>query len=526
MIRLIRLLMLCGLLGLPTARAGSAPGSDRPNILLIIGDDHAAWTTGALGDPRQATPNIDRLAREGVLFEHAYCNSPLCTPSRQSLITGKMPHAVGVTLLTTPLPADAVTLGDWAGRHGYDTAAIGKMHFNSPLHHGFTTRADLPAWEWSLRISPPSGGDGRKPWRPFKDPARQWLNSACEPVGLPQDSMASSFFVSVAAAELNRKHSRPFAMVVGFYEPHSPFWFPRGWEGRYKPSDFDVPPATPTDLRDQPAVFADLTPSEIRGIQAAYFTSLAFLDHQVGRLIAKLDASPHGRNTIVVYVGDNGYMLGRHARFEKHCFFEEAVRVPLIIRWPAGLKGGRRVRDQVEFIDVLPTVLALAGIPLPDGLHGMDLGPLLRGEPGARGREVVFSEYLENEEAMVRTERYKLIVGLGERVRNDGYKTRNPTLPGHYIRLYDEQTDPRETRDLSASLAMAPVREALQSLMLERMRATSTGVHSIPSVLKPMDAIYWRLRPRDLPPGPAPKPARSTPRPRADRSAHQPATPP
>src|SRR5271165_2531463 len=148
-----------------------------PNLLVIIADDHGGGTLGIMGDPRRATPNLDALARQGALFERAYCNAPLCTPSRQSLITGKLPHAIGVTQLSTTLSDEVLTLGEWLRDLDYATLAIGKMHFNGPSTHGFNVRIDTPEWERSLREHRPRGGDHRRPWRPIKDPAREWLNA-------------------------------------------------------------------------------------------------------------------------------------------------------------------------------------------------------------------------------------------------------------------------------------------------------------------------------------------------------------
>src|SRR5262249_15136849 len=158
---------------------------------------------------------------------------------------------------------------------------------------------------------------------------------------------------------------------------------------------FPVPPVSAQDRYDQPAVFARLSERDVQGIQAAYYTSLSFVDYQVGRLLRGLDESGLAGETIVAYTGDNGYMLGQHGRFEKPCFYEPAVRVPLILRWPGHLPANRRVGDLVELVDVMPTVLHLIQIAAPRGLHGIDLVPLLQGTPGAKGHEVVFSEYLE-----------------------------------------------------------------------------------------------------------------------------------
>lgn len=467
-----------------------------PNILILIGDDHAAGTLGIDGDLRQATPRLDLLARQGVRFDRAYCNAPVCTPSRQSFLTGRLPHAVGVTLLTTPLPEDALTLADWLGELGYVTGAIGKMHFNSRSHHGFAERIDTPEWQRHLKENPPEGGDRRRPWRPFLDPAAVWLNSANQDMGLPEAAMEATFLADRAADFIRRHRDEPFALIVGFHEPHSPFTYPREYAGRYRAEEFPAPPLSEFDRGAQPLIFRDLTPAEIQGIQAAYYTSLAFLDSQVGRVLDALDAAGLAEETIVVYWGDNGYMLGQHGRFEKHCFYEPAVRIPLIVRRPHLLPEGRLVPELVEVVDLFPTLLELCGLPSPPGLQGRSLVPLLRGEPGASGRDAVVSEYLENEEAMIRSDRFKLIVGTGRRHRRDGYATADPT-PGPYQRLYDLHADPDETTDVGDRPDLAPILADLRHRLFERLMTTWNNREPIPAGLSEIEAIHWCLIPRD-----------------------------
>ena len=490
----------------PVSNALSAwPLDRRPNLLIIVADDHAAWTLGSGGDPRRATPNLDALARQGTLFQRAYCNSPVCTPSRQSLITGKLPHAIGVTQLATRLSDDVLTIAHWLRDRDYATIAIGKMHFNGPSSHGFDVRIDTPSWERSLREHRPRGGDARRPWRPILDPAREWLNSNALPMGLPAESMQSTFFVDQAIAFLKKKHDRPFAMIVSFYEPHSPFHFPDGWNQRFRASQFGAFPISEEDRRQQPEIFAALSDQDVRGIQTAYYTSLSFVDSRIGRLVEALDQTGLSAATLVVYVGDNGYMLGQHGRFEKHCFFEQAVRIPLIMRWPGHVDSGRRVTELVEMVDVMPTALHLMHLPAPPGLEGIDLEPLLMNKAGAKGHECVFSEYLENEEAMVRSARYKLIVCTGRRLRQDGYQTAELwRLPGPYMRLYDLVNDPEETNDLSQETSLASIKDDLVRRMYERMATTRAGLSPIPAGLSPLEAIHWCLIPRDrreTPPG-------------------------
>jgi arylsulfatase A-like enzyme len=471
-----------------------------PNILFITGDDAAGGLLGIDGDPRQATPRFDGLARQGVRFDRAFCNSPVCTASRQSFITGRLPHAVGVTRLLTPLPDDALTLGDWLGDLGYDTAAIGKMHFNGPSKHGFVERIDSNDWSKWLKDHPPPPGNRIRPWRPFVDPAAVWLNAEGHSYGLPEASMESTYFVERITEYFERHkdkaRSKPFALVVGFYEPHSPFKFPNEWKGRFRPDQFSDWPISETDRLEQPKIFADLKPEEVKGIQASYYTSMSFLDHQVGRVLDALDASGLAEDTIVVYFGDHGYMLGQHGRFEKHCSYDPAIRVPLIFRWPGHLPKDRRVTELVELVDVLPTLLDLAGQPLPPDLHGRSLKPLLLGEPGAKGRDVVVSEYLENEEAMVRSARYKLVVGTGARQRKDGYETGRP-LPGPYERLYDLEADPGETTNLRDRAGLAPIALELRRKLHDRLVSTRGKGPAVPAGLSEVEAIRWCLVPQD-----------------------------
>lgn len=495
--------VLAGLAGFLRWRASSSlradapsPGPNATNLLIIVSDDLSAFCLGATGSPRGATPNLDTLARQGVYFSRAYCNSPLCTPSRQSFITGLLPHATGVTRLVSRLPENALTLGAWLKSKGYRTAAVGKMHFNGPGRHGFDTLIDLPDWEAFLKTHPPEGGDHRAPWRPFIDPPAVWLNADCRDEGLPERSSASAYFVDRAVEILKEPRQRPWAMVVSLYEPHSPFRFPREWRGKYRPEAFSVPAVSARDEDERPRVFRDLSADQIRGIQAAYHTSVSFMDAQVGRLLHELDQSDQGRNTLVVFLGDNGYMLGEHGRVEKNCFYEQAVRVPLIWRWPGRLPENTNVAGLAELVDLFPTVCRLLDVPPPPGLHGVDLLPLIEGKTKGRGRDIVFSEYPEAEEAMVRTARFKLVVGAGRRARQDHLETGRP-LMGPYMRLFNVVRDPDENTDLSDDPAFAALKLELVELMYQRMVATWTGPEPIPPGLTHLETIHWCLVPRD-----------------------------
>jgi arylsulfatase A-like enzyme len=466
-------------LALSTAMAAAA----RPNVLWICADDHAAYVMGADGNQRVRTPRLDQLAAEGTRFSRAYCNAPVCTASRQSFLTGRYPHSVGVTVLKTALGENETTLAELLRDAGYRTASIGKMHFNSSLAHGFETRIDMPEYQrWLMgkqREPLPDGVEVLPPWKPFKDPARIWLNSFCRPYAAHDSDMAGTFFASEAARQLHAVGDEPFFLMVSFYEPHSPFHFPVEFRDRHDASQMPVYSLGPDDDAQIPAIFRDLTPAEKQGIAAAYYTSVEFPDKNVGLVLDALAAAGHADDTLVIYTGDHGYMLGQHGRFEKHCSFEPSIRVPLMLRLPGRVQAGAVSQALVELIDVLPTVLDLCSVNLPAAVQGRSLVPLLDGTAEAH-RDYVFIEYAENEEAAVRTDRWKLVYSTGRRERQDGYATGRP-LPGKTVRLFDMQADPDEMTNLAARPEHAALVAQLTDKLAQHMREVTPQAIDLPA---------------------------------------------
>ena len=256
-----RLFAVLALFFVVASHAFSAP----PNILILCADDHAAYVTGCYDNKLVRTPNIDRLAAGGIRFLQAYCNSPVCTASRQSLLTGRYPRTIGVTQLQTPLPESEVTLAETYRLAGFDTASIGKMHFNSDLKHGFDLRVDHPDYRKWLKAQPaasvPEGVAVLGPWRPFKDPARVWLNAECRPVDLPSAQMDGTFFSNQAAEYLAAKREKPFFLMVSWYQPHSPYQFPLEFRDRHRAAEMPKFVPGPEDDEQIPAGFRDLTES-------------------------------------------------------------------------------------------------------------------------------------------------------------------------------------------------------------------------------------------------------------------------
>jgi len=333
-------------------------------------------------------------------------------------------------------------------------------------------------------------------WKPFREPARIWLNSFYRPFGAVDADMAGTFFARCAADCLLEKRDQPLFMVVSFYEPHSPFHFPVEYLGRHDPKSFPVPRVGPDDDWQIPECFRDLTDKEKQGIIASYYTSVEFLDRNVGTVLDALKASGRERNTIVFYLGDHGYMLGQHGRFEKHCCFEPAIRAPLVVRYPNQVKPGQNTQAMVEFVDLVPTVLDFCGLRAPANVQGKSLVALLQGK-SASHRERVVVEYSENAEAMMRTPKWKFIYTTGKRARQDGYATGKP-LPGRTMLLYDLENDPEEMKNLAQRPEHAARVAQFTRDLADHMQKTARQPELIPRSADVHEILDFCLEPRDV----------------------------
>jgi len=496
----------------------SGVAAPAPNVLVICADDHAAYVTGAYGNKQVRTPNIDRLVAGGIRFERAYCNSPVCTASRQSFFTGRYPRTIGVTQLKTALPDSEVTLAETLDRAGYATAGIGKMHFNSDLKHGFALRIDTPEHRTWLtkkgdasRFREAKKGDasrfreGEAPkndsrplfqpaWRPFKDPARIWLNADALPIGQSDARMEGTYFAQRAAEFLEQPHDKPFFLMVSFYEPHSPFRFPLEYRGQHRAAEFAAPIVGPEDDAQIPAVFRDLSPADKQGIAAAYYTSVEYMDKNVGLVLDALERSGQAADTIVIYLSDHGYMLGQHGRFEKHTSYEEAIRAPLVIRYPRRIGAGRVTRAFVELVDLVPTIHSLCDLPIAGPLQGRTLAPLLAGKTTTH-RDYIVVEYAPNEEAMIRDEYWKLVYERGAVRRSDGYDTEGPLVSNRF-RLYDLHQDPAEMHNVAGDPANAATLVRLRDLLIDHLATTAREVAAVPQG-DPIETLEYCVQPRD-----------------------------
>ncbi|MBI0397156.1 sulfatase family protein [Cyclobacterium marinum] len=453
------------------------------NVVFIIGDDHSTKVLGAYGNKIVKTPNLDEMAKNGVLFSHAYVNSPVCSPSRQSMITGKYPHASGVSLLSTPFPEEQISIADYLTPLGYKTAIIGKNHFNSSSNHGFENKIQKKDYLDFIKTNPPRKPadeiKSRPKWKPFKDPANIWLNADALPSTYYDEEDVGTFYAKKAIEFIQSNQNDRFCLWLGFEEPHSPFNFPIEYANKYNPENMPLPSGSQEDDRWIPEVFKDLTDEEKKGIISSYYTSVEYLDKNVGLVLNALEKAGLKESTLVIYVGDHGYLLNDHKRFEKHMMWEEAVKAPLIIQGGKAFGEGKIQSELTEFVDLFPTIIEALGEKPLNNIHGISLVPLLT-EKTDKHRDSVFSEFLPDNKAMIRTNKWKYIFSTGKNDLGMGYATGfGPAGITHH--LYNVEEDPKETTNLSNNPEYQEIMQELQVKLLGIFEKTHPLAGNVPA---------------------------------------------
>ena len=439
--------------------------NDRPNILIIMSDEHGPMFSQTYGHPLVQTPNMDRLAQQGATFDAAYCNAPLCVPSRLSFMTGRYVSRCKGWDNATPLPSDSLTWPYLLRSVGYDAVLSGKMHLigADPLH-GFGEQLSYdphggagndPSTTSGLLLS----AGGRHPIYPWRDglstATKQW-DSIFDAAAGTAPMIEADDAIEAAALEYLRDPSRkdrPFALCVGFVAPHFPFIVPEPYFSMYYPDNTDLPDNPPGHLDNLPPAaqrlirtfgFYGYTDEQVRKARAAYYGLITYLDDKIGRLLDTLEAQGLAENTIVIHTSDHGDSLGEHGLWRKMNFYEQSARVPLQISWPGVVPGGLRIPGAVSLVDVTATILDAAG-SLPDDksslLDGQSLLPLARGEPVA-WKDEAFVEHLahgtDRARAMLRRGNWKLSYSHGTPVELELYNLDED--PGEFTNLAD---DPR-----------------------------------------------------------------------------------
>lgn len=474
--------------------------SVRPNVLLFITDQQRWDTLGYAGRTLCRTPNLDRLAREGVACDRCITPGPICSPARAALFTGRYPHSTGVRT-NRVLPLGQPTLLEAFRHAGYHIAYSGKWH----LGRGRAAEV-LEYWTGERR-------DGYRQWLaehnyrdtyPYGQPDFSYdatgapeggamgVHRISNPCTAPQEGLTEWTYDSWVAQRAlehleTRPRDRPFFHVCSFHGPHPVFVIPEPYYSLYDPALLPEPANFADPMIEKPlfqtrsiwhqvAQAHGTTWKPWRRSMAVYWGYITFLDELIGRVLGRLEALSLAEDTIVVMLSDHGEQMGSHGLFQKSCMYEETLRVPLLIRAPSLVRGGRRIAAPVSLVDVLPTVMSLAGVgdttrSLPQP-HGRDLSAWLSGaspvppeylgvsEDPAAG--AVFSEYTPVSEPEQMTD-IRCIIGP---------RYKYAWNRGQLDELYDTWNDPGELYNRISDPALARIRETLRARLYAWMCAT------------------------------------------------------
>lgn len=446
--------------------------ADPPNVLFIAVDDLAP-SLACYGDLVAQTPHMDRLAASGVRFDRAYNQLPLCNPTRASVMTGLRPDEIKVYDLDRHFREevpDVVTLSQQFKNAGWFSARVGKIyHYNVPASIGTDGFDDPPSWDLTVN---PRGRDkdeehliyNAEPHRKISG-ALSWLAA-----GGTDEEQTDGMIATEAIRLMTEKRAEPFFLGVGFFRPHTPFVAPEKYFDLYPLEEIRLPYAPADDRDDIPtAAFAHNNPIPhysldeltLRRALQAYYASVSFIDLQVGRLMASLDELGLADNTIVVLWSDHGYHLGEHnGIWQKRTLFEQSARSPLIIRAPGAAGNGTASPRIVEFVDIYPTLMELAGLPATHELSGRSLVPLLE-DPLADWNGYAITQVLRPSDDRLSTP------VMGRSIRTARWRYTDWEEGARGVELYDHYADPMEFNNLAidpdaeAQLVMARLRPLL-----------------------------------------------------------------
>lgn len=473
------------------ASSTTSPGAkpDKPNVLLIMTDQHRADLMTCAGRDLVPTPNIDRIAARGIRFTNAYCPYPVCVASRMAMLTGLYAHSTGAITNRDQLDWRYRTMAHHFAENGYLTGLVGKMHFVDAHNHGFEYYMSIN--DWLMYLGPKvrhyaneianhpmgpqffktvdDGGAGLPDvdglWlrgSPWVGHVEKWnFDSMASPLE-PEDHL-DMFIARESAKFISRYREQSFFLVASFMKPHSPFYPPRQWAEKYLVERMTLPKVGdisgyPPHIQRRIQHTASLGEKRQRAHRAGYLGNLAFVDTCVGYLYDALEKEGLLDNTIVVYTSDHGEMDGDHGLFQKFCMFEPSVRIPLIVSYPKHLPENKVTNALTEYIGLYPTLSELAGLepPRKTTLHNVPGAPermdaksfaVICRNPNLDGPTAVFSEYNLRAkicEYMVRTRRYKYIYNHGSTHE-----------------LYDHEADPGELVNRIEDPAMRKVRNQL-----------------------------------------------------------------
>ncbi|GKZ19751.1 hypothetical protein AbraIFM66951_009822 [Aspergillus brasiliensis] len=432
----------------------------KPNILYIMADQMAAPLLAFHDkDSPIKTPNLNKLAEEGVVFDSAYCNSPLCAPSRFVMVTGQLPSKIGAYDNASDLPADTPTYAHYLRREGYHTALAGKMHFCGPDQlHGYEQRLTSDIYPgdygWSVNWDEP---EIRPDWYHNMSSVME-AGPVVRTNQLDFDEEVIYKSTQYLYDHVRQRNDQPFCLTVSMTHPHDPYAMTKEFWDLYEDVEIPLPKqaAIPHDQQDPHSqrvlkcidLWGKEMPEErIKAARRAYYAACTYVDTNVGKLLKVLDDCGVRDDTIIVFTGDHGDMLGERGLWYKMVWYENSSRVPFIVNAPKRF-APKRVSENVSTMDLLPTFAEMVGAPLVRELplDGVSLMPYLTGEDGLK-TNTVLGEYMaegtQSPTVMIRRGRYKFV-----------YSLIDPPM------LFDLEADPQERVNLVAGLAEKPSLEA------------------------------------------------------------------
>ena len=451
-----------------------------PTNVLFIAIDDLRPALGCYGDTVAISPNIDRLASRGTVFNRAYCQLAVCGPSRLSLLSGRRPDTIKVWDLATHFRESfpgLVTLPQHFKNNGYHTRSIGKLY-----HGGGAPSKDAPSWS-----EDPIYDHGNKPeWRyasPENLAGSGLKRAASEGVDTPDNTFVDGLVCDAALEALDtfKEREQPFFLGVGFRKPHLPFVAPKRYWDLYDRADISKPVSnehpkgapeyalrTWNELEgytDIPKDLTKLSPEKIQELRHAYYACISYVDALVGRLLDRLDELGLSDNTVVCLWGDHGFHLGEQGLWTKANNYELAARVPLILSTPGQRNKGASSNAFVELVDLYPTLVELSGLEMPSGLEGLSMKPLLD-NPARSWKTAAFNQYPRMFEG-VRHERHGEVMGYAIRSDRFRYVQWKVWESGKIVaqELYDHQNDPSEMINVAGNpeyaVELAEVKQAL-----------------------------------------------------------------
>jgi arylsulfatase A-like enzyme len=472
--------------------AAPAAAAAQPNVLLIVADQFRCDCVGANGNRLIRTPNLDRLAAGGANFSAAFVQAPVCVPSRVTLLTGRYPHSHKNRVNYTPCDGREVFLQRLLHDRGYQTGSVGKLHYWPPT----AEQARATGFDRVLL------DDGQREldkysdyvaWRQARDPKAgtpylATVSGAANPFrGAIDYEFTPTHWTGEQACQMLRdfgRSSQPFFLHCSFFKPHSPHTVPEPYDSMYNGVEIPLPaPVSLDDIRKLPLPVQRqilrfnpqyaMDRKRLQWIYRSYYASVSMVDYEIGRILDELERTGRSEDTIVIFTTDHGDQLLEHGLVDKNVFFEAAVHVPLLMRFPNRVRPGPH-RDLVGTIDVLPTVLDLCGAPVPVRVEGRSFAPLVTGTGSYVPAEAVFGENIIPEVITGGQRDYYFVPGEGikgirhpdaKMVRTARWKFNY--YPGNGAELYDLAEDPDEARNLYAENSRSEAVREMKERLLE-----------------------------------------------------------